>query len=238
MAMNLDQMVAGIRTAGGDNVTAIVLYGSAAGRDYYTDGADRDVLVLVRDIDAPKLRAMTPTVRAWIKAGNPPPLVLTLAEWKNRADVFAMEYADMLERHRVLSGEFPVTGISVNRAHLRLQLESEAMGKLLRFRRGVLNTMGHAAVTRALLSDSLSSILALLRATLHLHGETAPESSDALCDRVAKLAGFDPSAFRAVLADRRGDVKLRDDALDGVVDGYHEALEQLVAHVDAIRADA
>jgi hypothetical protein len=238
MAMTLDQMVDGVRAAGGDNITAIVLYGSAAGRDYYTNDADQDVLVLVRDIDAPKLRAMGPTVRAWIKAGNPPPLVLTLAEWKNRADVFAIEYADLLERHRVLSGDFPIAGMTVNRTHLRLQLESEAMGKLLRFRRGVLNAMGHAAVTRALLSESLSSILALMRATLHLHGQAAPDSSDALCDRVAALAGFDGSAFRAVLADRRGDTKLRDDALDGVVDGYHEALEHLVAHVDAIRADA
>ena len=48
-----------------------------------------------------------------------------------------MEYADILERHRVLDGTPPLDGITVPR-HLRLQLEQEAMGKLLRLRQGVL----------------------------------------------------------------------------------------------------
>ena len=111
------------------------------------------------------------------------------------------------------------------------------MGKLLRFRRGLMSAAGDAKRMRSLLEESLSSVLALLRATAHLHGEAAPASSEALCDRAAELAGFSAASFHAVLAHRRGASRLRDEQLDGVVHGYLGALEQLVAHVDTIAVD-
>jgi hypothetical protein len=237
MAMTLDNLVSAVRGACDTDLIGVVLYGSAAGRDYHGSASDQNVLMLVRDAGIGRLRTLAPCVRQWIGAGNPPPLLLTLGEWQGRSDVFAIEYSDLLERHRVLFGALPMEGVSVRRRDLRLQLESESMGKLLRFRRGVMTTAGDAERARGLLDESFSSILALLRGTLHLHGEVPPDSSEALCDRVAALAGFDSAPFRAVLNSRRSGTRLRDDAVDGVVGGYLEALERLVAHVDTIAAD-
>jgi hypothetical protein len=234
MAMTLDELVTGVRAECGADLVGVVMYGSAAGRDYHGAASDQNVLVLVRDAGVERLHALAPSVRKWVGAGNPPPLLLTTEEWESRADVFAIEYSDLLERHRVLYGTLPMENVRVRPRDLRLQLEAESMGKLLRFRRGVMSAAGDPERVRSMLDESLSSMLALLRATLHLHRETAPPSSDALCDRVAALAGFRSDAFRAVLANRRGTAPLRDDALDGVVRGYLEALERLVAHVDTI----
>ena len=235
--MALDELVAGIRAAGGTNLVGIVLYGSAAGRDYHGPTSDHNVLVLVRDAGVATLRGIAPVVGRWVDGGNPPPLVLTRAEWERRADVFAIEYTDLIDRHRVLFGELPLSGVRVRRRDLRVQLESEAMGKLLRFRRGLMSAAGHADRLRALLGESLAPVLVLLRATLHLHGEPPAASSDALCDRVAALAGFNAAALHALLAHRRSTQPIANTALDGVVDGYLEALERLVHHVDTIRAD-
>jgi hypothetical protein len=193
--------------------------------------------MLVRTADAVQLRVIAPTVRAWVGAGNPPPLLLTLAEWRRRADVFAIEYADLLERHKVLHGELPLDGIAVRRSDLRHQVEAEAMGKLLRLRRGVMSSAGDPNRLRAIVEDSFSSILALIRATMHLHGESAPDSTEAMCDRVGALAQFDPAPFRTVLAARHGSAKLRDDNLEALVHGYVEALERLIAHIDEVVVD-
>ena len=111
------------------------------------------------------------------------------------------------------------------------------MGKLLRFRRGLTTAAGNAERVRSLLDESFSSMLALLRATAHLHGEPVPPSSEALCERVAAMAGFSPKAFQAVLTHRRGKTKLPDDEVDGVAHGYLAALERLVAHADTIAVD-
>jgi hypothetical protein len=237
VTMTLDDLVTAARQAAGADVIAVVLYGSAAGRDYHDGATGLDTLVLLRNLDAAQLRAFSPAVQRWVSAGNAPPLLLTEAEWRQRADVFPMEYADLLERHRVLHGHLPVDGVAVSTTHLRLQLEAETMGKLLRLRRAVLSAAGHDD-TRELLAESLSSMLALLRATLHLHGEASPASSDAVCDRAAQLAGFDAAPFRALLAERRGDARPADAALDGIVFGIHEALERLVAHLDQVAVTA
>lgn len=237
MAMTLDQLVARVRETAGTNLVGIVLYGSAAGRDYHDRASDVNVLILVRAAGANELRTLAPVVRAWVGAGNPPPLLLTVAEWRRRADVFAIEYADLLERHKVLHGEFPLDGISVRRSDIRHQVEAEAMGKLLRLRRGTMSSAGDPNRLRAIVEESFSSILTLIRATLHLHGEPAPTSTETMCDRVGALAKFDPTPFRTVLAARHGSARLRDDDLEQLVHGYVEALERLIAHIDEVVVD-
>src|SRR5690349_1385256 len=154
MGMTLEGFVARVRAAYGADLVTVVLYGSAAGRDYHGPDSGHNVLVLARDVNTTHLRAMSSVVQEWMKAGNPPPLLLTTAEWRSSSDVFALEYADVLERHRVLAGEFPVQGIQVRRADIRQQLETEAMGKLLRLRRAVMSAGDNAAALRGLLDDA------------------------------------------------------------------------------------
>ena len=80
------------------------------------------------------LRAVAAVSKAWAEAGNPPPMTFTVKEWKSSSDIFPMEYADILERHRVLFGDPPFDGIRVSPTELRLQVEHETMGKLLQLR--------------------------------------------------------------------------------------------------------
>ena len=233
MGMTLEAFVDGVRTAYGADLVTVVLYGSAAGRDYHGPDSGHNVLVLARDVNTSHLHAMSGVVQQWIKAGNPPPLLLTSAEWRASSDVFSLEYADVLERHRVLTGEFPIQGIQVRRSNIRQQLETEAMGKLLRLRRGVMSAGDDTVVLRELLDDALPSLLALFRGVIRLHGEAVPASSEALCDRVAALAGFSAAEFRTALEQRRGTRKITDAEVRAGMRGFHEALEKLVAHVDA-----
>jgi hypothetical protein len=237
MSMTLNAFVDAVRRAAGENIVAVVLFGSAAGRDYHGPASDHNVLVLVKRAAAADLTMLASAVHRWTRAGNPPPLVLTPAEWQRRSDVFALEYADLLEQHRVVFGTFTADAVRVRRRDLRLQLESEVMGKLMRFRRGVMSAGSEPRKLRELLEDSLSSMLTLLRGTLHLHGESAPASSETLCDRAGVLAGFDAAPFRAVVSHRRGTAPLRDGALGAIVAGYLEAIERLVAHVDGYAVD-
>src|SRR4051812_32399619 len=136
--MTLDDLVIQLRAAYGTQLSSVVLYGSAASGEHIPKKSDYNVLVLLERIDAGTLAAASAVARAWGDAGNPPPLTMTVREWRNSADVFPMEYADILERHRVLHGAPPFDGIHVARGDLRLQLEQQAMGKLLQLRQGAL----------------------------------------------------------------------------------------------------
>src|SRR5437016_1566238 len=159
--MTLEELVSQLRAAYGTALRSVVLYGSAARGDHIAKRSDYNVLVIVDALDAPRLAAASAASRAWTEAGNPAPLTLTTSEWRGSADIFPMEYADILERHKVLHGDPPFDGIRVDSRDLRLQLEHEAMGKLLRLRQGVLASGGDAGRQLELLAASASTIMVI-----------------------------------------------------------------------------
>jgi hypothetical protein len=197
--MTLEQLVDQLRQMHGDKLRCVVLYGSAAASEATGPQADQNVLVLVDEINPVQLEALGATTRAWLAAGNPPPLELTTDEWRRSADIFPMEYADILERHRVLHGALP-PGVAISRHDLRRQTEFEAMGKVLRLRQGIMHAGTDAKRQTELLRASHSTLMVIFRAVVRCVGEPAPAQRDALIARVAALVGLDPAPFARVMA--------------------------------------
>src|SRR6185295_12890905 len=100
--MTLDELVAQLQKVYGPELRSVVLYGSAAAGEHIPKRSDYNVLVIVDSLTMTHLRAEAAVAQAWGESGNPPPLTLTTQEWRSSADIFPMEYADVLERHRVL----------------------------------------------------------------------------------------------------------------------------------------
>ena len=232
--MTLDDLVAQLLKAYGDELTTVVLYGSAAAGEHIAKRSDYNVLVIVRGLSLDRLRAEAAVARAWSAAGNPPPLTLTGEEWQRSADIFPMEYADILERHRVLHGSPPFAGIKVDREHLRLQVEHEAMGTLIQFRQGILASGGDVKRQIELLSDSLSTVMVIFRAVIRLHGAVPPTDYAALTADVATRAGMDPAPFVRVIEHVRGTTRLAVAATGDVLAGYLTGLQGLVTHLDGL----
>ena len=234
--MTLDELVSQLKAAYGGELRAVVLYGSAAAGEHIPKRSDYNVLVIAEALDAPRLRAAAAVARAWADSGNPPPMTLTSREWKSSSDIFPMEYADILERHRVLHGTPPFDGISVAKNDLRLQLEREAMGKLLHFRQGVLAAGNDGKRQLALLEASLSPIMVVFRGVERLAGDTAPGDNETLSQVVGGRAGFDSAPFTRVVRHVRGDTVLSPRDAEPVIAGYLIALEALVAFIDRLAA--
>ena len=236
--MTLEELVAQLRKAYGTELRTVVLYGSAAAGEMIPKRSDYNVLVIVDRLGMEQLRAAAAVTQAWGEAGNPPPLTLTTDEWRRSADVFPMEYADILERHRVLDGEPPFAGIVVDPAHLRLELEQQVMGKLLLLRRGVLDAGGDGRRQRELLEASLSTVMVLFRAVLRLHRESPSTDYEALSQAVARRAGFDAEPFVKVVRHVRGQARLTNEETAAVLAAYLQAVERLVAHLDRLEPQA
>jgi hypothetical protein len=239
--MKTEDLVSQLRAAYGDALSAVVLYGSAAGGEHHEKRSDMNILVIARTLTVRSMRAAGAVARAWSSAGHPPPLTLTDAEWRSSVDVFAMEHADILQRHKILysAPPFDLTyGVSVSPRDLRLQLEYEALGMLLRLRGRVLTSDHDNAQRLETLVSGTSQVLVLFRALLRLRDEAPPADNDELCRLTAQRAGFDPAPFVAVLGHWRGGKRLDAAQLDGVLETYHSGLEQVVAYLDALPAGA
>jgi len=163
-------------------------------------------------------------------------MTMTLDEWRRSSDIFPMEYADILERNRVLHGPPPFDGISVDRADLRLQLEQQVMGKLLQLRQGALLAGTDGKRQSELVAASLSTMMVLFRAVLRLNGETPAGDSAKTATRVGELAGFDPAPFVRAVRHVHGAEKLSSDQAAQALSGYLGAIERLSRYLDQFGA--
>ncbi len=230
-SMSLDELVRQLQAVYGAQLEAVVLYGSAVRGEDVRGQSDLNVMVIVRELVVDTLRALGQTMRAWQEAGHPPVLTFTSAEWRASADIFPMEYADILEQHRVLAGALPLDGVQVSLGDLRLQVEQEAMGKLLRFRRSVMLVGRDHERQLELLRASSSTLLVIFRAVLRLHGEVPPRDTEAVLQAVARRTGLDPLPFQQGAALRRG-ATLDSRETDLVLSGILAGMTTLVSYLD------
>ena len=234
--MTLDDLVTQLRAAYGAQLSSVVLYGSAAAGDHVPKRSDFNVLVLLERLDAAGLAGASAVARAWSDAGNPPPMTMTVDEWRRSADVFPMEYSDILQRHRVLHGNAPFAGIRISPEHLRLQLEQQVMGKLLQLRQGALLAGSDGARQLELLSASLSTIMVLFRAVLRLNGEQPGADRTAVAERVATLAGFDATPFVRAARHQRDEARISPAEAGVVLAQYLSGVERLNAFLDTFNS--
>lgn len=232
MRLTLDDLVAQLKLVYGQELVCVALYGSAARGEHVSRHSDLNVLVVVERITFEHLRKEAPVAQSWREAGNPPPLTMTRSEWTGSADIFPIEYADILAHNTVLAGALPVEGLAINPADLRLQLEHEAMSKLLRLRHALLTAGRDATALRQLLETSVSSALVLLRALLRLLNETPAADSEQVAARVRERCGIDTSPVTRVVRHTRGREKIGNPEAEPLAERYLATIQALVSYLD------
>src|SRR5256886_5059367 len=105
--------------------------------------------------------------------------------------------SDIREAHRLLAGRDPWRGVTVQREHLRRQLEHELMGKLVRLRQAYAALRGDPKQLGRVIVGSAAGFFTMLRATLRLAGKTPPAPPDALVREAGALMGFAPERLAA-----------------------------------------
>lgn len=236
MAMSLDDLVNQLKSAYGETLRSVILYGSAVAGEHIAKKSDYNVLVVLDAVPLDRLAAVGAILRSWAEAGNPAPMMFTSSEWRSSSDVFPMEYADILERHRVLHGADVTEGISISRSDLRLQVEQQALGKLLHLRRGAMAAGDDSKEQIALIEASLSALMVVFRGVVRLAGDVPSQDYAVLSEDVARRAGFDAAPFRRAVAHVRGTEKLDRDDAGRVLAGYLAGMEALVAWLDRFTA--
>ncbi len=91
----LNHLTEDLRTTHGSNLSAVILYGSAAAGDHAASYGDYNVLVALRRITPEDLRLAQAPTREWQRMGHPVPVYFTADEVRGAADVFPIEFHQM-----------------------------------------------------------------------------------------------------------------------------------------------
>jgi predicted nucleotidyltransferase len=202
----------------------IVLHGSAA-RDQYLPGwSDVNLLILLDELGPEVLDRLRPALTRWHADADAVPLLFTRAEWSRAADAYPLEIAEMRTGYRVVRGADPLAETEVRPEELRLALERELRGKLLRLRQGYAL---HGDRPEALAEGSrqgISSLLVVLRGLMLLVGRTPPPDPSELVSTTGELVGFKPAPLARVVTRRlQADWRLSREEFAGLLDAVESA---------------
>lgn len=231
----LNGLVEDLRATHGDNLTCVVLYGSAAAGDYIELRSDYNILIALNRITPDDLRQAQAPMRNWQRLGHPLPVYFTVEELSDAADVFPIEFHQMANARIVLYGHDPFEFVKLSDTHLRHQTEYELRSKLIQLRRLYIPASVSIEKLCDLMSDSLSSFAALFRAALLLHGDEAPVAKPECVRATAKVFKLDPAPFERIFEFRTsGNLPSSEKEANDLFGAYLFQIEQVVEAVDEL----
>jgi hypothetical protein len=230
----IGEFVERLQASAGENLQSVILYGSAAAGEFHPEFSNINLLCIVREISFAALDKLQPTVAWWTSRRHAAPLLLTREELVRSADVFAIEFMDMKQRHRVLYGEDVLGGLVVPMHLHRAQVEYELREKLILLRERMLPVTSDRKQLWELLLNSLATFTTLFRHALIALGSSAPASKREAVQLLAGRVPFDPSSVLQLLDVR--EKRIGQDKLDvrEIAGRYLAAVQQTVAAVDTM----
>ncbi len=240
----LARFVDDLREIHADALVAVAVTGEAASSTYRPRRTPLQTVVVLQEVTPAKLRATRPSLRRWARRRIPTPLFLDRVYIEGALDTFPLEFLEMAEHHAVLCGDPDLfTGIRIDRAALRLQVEEQLRGKMLHLWEAYLECGGRRRDLKRLLQEPLPGFELALRGLLRLREwETSGEASGlagarpagvALVDAVAAELDLELPTFR-----RLENARVEAPRLDGDLDDLDEAflieLRRIVRTIDGL----
>lgn len=212
-----------------------VVHGSVVRGEYLEGWSDVNLLLVLESATPDVLGALTTPFAYWARSNQPPPLLLTRAEWRRAADVFPVEITDIRSAYRVLRGDDPLVDVAVRPADLRAALERDLRGRLLRLRQGFVALAGSPTTLAVLARDTAPSVMVLLRGLLVLARAQVPAARADVAATAGLVAGF-PSGSLAEILDHLDDGEWS--CTPDCFAGYITAVETAVRYVDTLSLGA
>jgi predicted nucleotidyltransferase len=218
----------------GEDLLAVLLYGSAASGDVQPEFSDVNLLAVLRVVGVAELRRTAATIEWWQGRKQSMPLLLSLEEARNAADAFPIEFLDITHNHRLLHGSDPFAGVAVNPQHHRRQVEHELRSLQMSLRSRYLTLLNSDDEIMDMLARSLSGFATLTRHALLLHGVEVGTRKRDILEAATRRLGMNPLPFETLLAVRERTQQLVGEAVDSLFSAYLEQISRVTADVDQL----
>ena len=202
VARVLDEFVADARTALGDTLQSIVLFGSAA-ENRIRATSDVNVVVVLSAFDAARIDALRPTIDRAHAAVRLEVLWLLGPEVAAAAEAFAVKFTDIVRRHRTLHGADPFAGLVVSRQATIARLRQVLLNQLLRLRAAYAIDGGFEDRLALRIADAAGPLRVSAAEILELEGGPALPPRDAMARVTADWARPDREAVLAAVSAAR-----------------------------------
>jgi len=234
MDHTFDELVNRLTSTQADNLISVVVYGSAIAAPGNVKKADNQMLIVTRRLAAEDLRHIRPVAQWWRSQGYPLPVFFTATEFKDSLDVFPIEFRHMKRAYRVLYGQDVLASAEVSKANLRLEIEYELRGKLLRLRSLSIPAGESAEELTRLMTDSVVSFVRFMRPILELVGEEPPLGRLATAKQVGQRLKVNTAPLARALQLREEPRQLMEIEAQDLFATYLNCLTDVIEAVDKL----
>ena len=194
---HLDLFVAAAQTAFGDDLAAAVLFGSAADGQVRAT-SDVNLLLLLKRFTPQTADALRGSLRLAHAAIDLQVMFLLERELTQAADAFAVKFADIIARHRVLLGNDPFASLHTSRDAMLRRLRQVLLNQQVRMReRYMLLSLNEEQLAGAI-ADAAGPLRSAAASLAQLEGKPAQSGKQALEAFVKQLG--EPALHTALQA--------------------------------------
>ena len=230
----LQTYVKEVKGAFGEQLEGLLLYGSAVRGEFLPGRSNLNLLLLVSSYGSAVLKQYSALHRRWNKEQIVVPLFLTEEEVHMSAAVFPLEFLEIQEQHRVLSGRDPFIGFHVKTDQLGETVLQGLTSHVLRLRQRYVEGGGSDEATMILLPLSITSTLPLLRGVQRILGRPVLSHSEAVIADVAGQLKLDLQGLLDAWSLKRGQISPGPREAPRLFDRYLQAATLLTHAVEQL----
>ncbi len=231
----LDKFVKQLEDILGDNLLSVMMFGSQVSVEPEKLKSNINLMIVLDHLTSDDLKNISKPVKKWVKAKNPIPVVMGKAEWYSSFDVYALEYSDIKEKHRVVYGTNFAKDINVDKHYLRLQCESELKSLYLKFRNSYLLNMNRDGEMKKLANNVIKTLLVIFRGVIRLKGDLVPEASEYIILQAANYMDLDCNLLIKMAKIRENQDAYGNQEIREVSAKLVSVLQDILRQLDAMR---
>jgi predicted nucleotidyltransferase len=231
----LPELVQDYQLLFGQDLVAIVLYGSAARGTYVPKKSDINILVVLTVPGIAAISKCFALMKKWQASAVAIPLVLTEEYIRTSVDSFPIEFLNLKNNYRVVYGLDVLASVTIPQDMLRLQCEAQIKGKLLHLRGEFLATLGDANKIKNLLTASVPAFVGVFNGLLMLKGVTPPQDKHKVFHLTAETYGLDRALLERVSMLVGNQEKMNDEEIVQLGEHYIAEIRKLAFTVDQIK---
>ncbi|MFW6147730.1 MAG: hypothetical protein ACOC6B_04985 [Thermodesulfobacteriota bacterium] len=216
----------------GNDLLAIVLYGSGARGEYVPKKSDLNFLIMLSEKGIDRLEEAVDVVAKWQKRSIPVPLFLTRSYIESSSDTFPLEFFNIKAAYHIIYGDDILKELVITKHDLRLQCERELKAKLLLLRESFLQAHGEAGRLIELINQSLPAFISIFKALLYLKANEVPKKHEAVIPATAQNFGLDQGLFQTLWKTKKGEYKPGKEEIKKIVLRYISEIRSLSKRVD------
>lgn len=218
MENNIVQWAKELKQELGNNLVSVILYGSAARGEYVRARSDLNLMLVFKKLDLEHITKVGKMMPRKVRKQAPQLVFWTETEIENAWDAFPLEFEDVQGNHRCLAGKDPFNKRTVDKKHMRYQLEFELRSKLLNVRDSWLNLRHDKYALEMFLVKVGNSFDYLIRKSEAVFGKKMAVPAD---------------VFETIKKVKNKEIRLKRGELQGLFHQLHETVESVIRTIDA-----